>query len=268
MNKVAKKSIKNDRKVVNILGVDVLSTSQTEVIVSIKQKISHNDKFSIFTPNPELLLLASEDKMLKSVLNSAGYLIPDGVGLKYASWLLKGKLLNIIPGRILFEKMISLADQYRWKVFFLGGMGSEAEKAAEILSRKYRNIKIETFRGPILDKEGKTATDLDISLQKDAVDRINRFSPQILFVAFGNPKQEFWINKNIKTLKTNCVMAVGGTLRYISGMSKLPPQWMSKIGLEWLWRLITEPQRIGRILKAVFVFPVVVVLDRLRLKAS
>jgi N-acetylglucosaminyldiphosphoundecaprenol N-acetyl-beta-D-mannosaminyltransferase len=259
MNNILKKNIKNDRKAVNILGVDVLSTNETEVLAGITQKISHNEKFSIFTPNPELILLADKNRTLKEVLNNADYLIPDGVGLKYASGLLYGKSLSIIPGRILFEKLIGIADKHGWKVFFLGGKDNESQKASEVLRKKYKNIKIDTFGGPILDNKGQPATDLDTSLQKDAVDRVNKFGPQIVFVAFGNPKQEFWINQNIKSLKTNGIMAIGGTFRYISGMSKLPPQWVSKAGFEWMWRFISEPVRILRIFDAVIVFPVKII---------
>jgi N-acetylglucosaminyldiphosphoundecaprenol N-acetyl-beta-D-mannosaminyltransferase len=84
-------------------------------------------------------------------------------------------------------------------------------------------------------------------------------------VAFGNPKQEIWLYKNLAKLRVGGAMAVGGTFRYIAGMSKLPPKWMEKIGLEWLWRLFTEPRRLGRVFRAVVVFSIKVSLYKLRL---
>jgi N-acetylglucosaminyldiphosphoundecaprenol N-acetyl-beta-D-mannosaminyltransferase len=79
-------------------------------------------------------------------------------------------------------------------------------------------------------------------------------------VAFNNPKQEIWIYKNLKSLTVGGAMAVGGTFRYIAGLSKLPSAWMEKAGLEWLYRLITEPYRLRRVLNAFPVFPLRVFL--------
>jgi N-acetylglucosaminyldiphosphoundecaprenol N-acetyl-beta-D-mannosaminyltransferase len=95
------------------------------------------------------------------------------------------------------------------------------------------------------------------------VRQINTFKPQLLFVAFGNPKQEIWIHNNLPKLNVGGAMAVGGAFRYVAGISKLPPKWMAACGLEWLWRLITEPKRISRILNAVIVFPLKIILYKL-----
>ncbi len=230
---------------VNILEIKVLSTTITSVLASVRENIAHNRRFSIMTPNPEIVLASTKNKELKEALDSSDFSVPDGVGLSYASKFLYGKSLNIIPGRILFEKLISLANKRGWKVFFLGGLNDEAERAAENLRLNYKNIRIETF----------TKSKLDESFQREAVKLINNFSPQLLFVAFGYPKQEIWIHKNLKSLNVGGAMTVGGTFRYIAGMSKLPPKWMEKTGLEWFWRLITEPQRLGRIINASIIFP-------------
>ena len=97
----------------------------------------------------------------------------------------------------------------------------------------------------------------------DVIDKINKFAPEILFVAFGNPKQEIWIHKHLLELKVSGAMAVGGTLRYFAGFSILPPEFLEKAGLEWLWRLITEPTRIVRIFRAVVIFPLKVFIYKL-----
>lgn len=255
MKKNEKNSSQIAQNYVNILGIKVLSTTKTHLLTSIRENISHNNKFSILTPNPELVLASDKDEQLRTVLNKADFSVPDGVGLKYASIFLFGKSINIIPGRKLFIELIALANKKGWKVFFLGGMDNEAEEAAEKLGLNYKSVRIRTFAGPNLDKNGTPITDTDRKLQKEAIGLINRFSPHMLFVAFGNPKQELWIEKNLKGLNVNSVMAVGGTLRFIAGKSRLPPKWMEKMGFEWLWRLILEPYRLGRIFKATFIFP-------------
>ncbi|HTK03384.1 MAG TPA: WecB/TagA/CpsF family glycosyltransferase [Alphaproteobacteria bacterium] len=231
------KNKKNDYKkglvIKQIMGINVLSASAGDVLTSIEQNITHSNKFYVVTPNPELVLSAAKDPILKKALNSADFPVPDGVGLKLAI-----PNLNIIKGRELFLELIKLAQKNNWKVFLLGGLDNESE----IVAKKFGF----EFAG---------GAKITSNLSKDLVNRINKFKPDLLFVAFGNPKQEIFIYENINKLNVKGMMAVGGTFRYIAGLSKLPPKWMEKIGLEWLWRLITEPFRFKRIWNAVVVFP-------------
>lgn len=258
-----KNTVKKDQEIGQILGIKVISTQLVTLLTGIKENLSHNKRFYIVTTNPELVLMAQEDKDLAEALNDAQFSVPDGVGLNYASKFLFGRGLTVIPGRVLFMELIRLADKNRWKVFFLGGKGNEARLAAAKLQKIYKNIRIGTFRGPDLNKKGAAESEVDKKIGKDAVDKINEFGPKFLFVAFGNPKQEIWIHNNLSKLKIGAAMAVGGTFRYTAGLSVLPPVWMEKAGLEWLWRLINEPKRIGRIFNAVIVFPLKVFIYKI-----
>lgn len=263
MEKNQKNIAKKDRKYVNILGINIISNTKEEVLTRVNNYLSHNVKFYIVTPNPELVLMSQGNPELKKALNEAQIIIADGVGLSYASKFLYGKGVNIIHGRNLFMDLMGYMNRKKGKVFLLGGKDNEAEAAANKLKRKYEDIKISWMRGPILYKNASPATEVNEKIEKDTVDKINKFAPDMLFVAYGNPKQEIWLNKNYKSLKIGGGMAVGGTFRYISGMSKLPPKWMETLELEWLWRLFTEPERIGRIFNAVLVFSWRVLLKKL-----
>lgn len=263
MIKNIKKTTEKDRKFVNILGINIISTNSSELITWVNNFLTHNVKFYIVTPNPELVLMAQNKPELKKALNEADFPVPDGIGLSYASRFLYGKPVNIIHGRKLFIDLIEIADKNKLKVFLLGGKGDEAGAASRKLAAKYKEITIRSERGPNLNNEAGPEVEIDRKLEADAIDRINSFAPDLLFVAFGNPKQEIWINKNIDKLKVGGAMAVGGTFRYIAGMSKLPPQWMERLELEWLWRLLTEPKRIIRIFDAVVVFPLKVLIYKL-----
>ena len=221
------KSIDLPRKRVKILDVYVDSTSESSLLKVIGQKLASRHKFYIVTPNPEIALEASKDKLLAKIINEADISLPDGVGFK-----LVDPNLNIIHGRKLMESLISLAETKNWKVFFLGSQN-----------------------GPKLDQSGEPVTDLDTKVNKDIVNQINKIKPDIVFVGFGAPKQEKWIYKNIKNLNTKCLMTVGGAIDYHNGGKKLPPKWMEKMELEWLFRLYSEPGRLPRIFKAVFIFP-------------
>ena len=275
MDKNTKETTQKDRKYVNILGINIASTDINEVLTGVEQKISRSiesdsgaRKFSILTPNPELIVMSQNNVELKNALNSATYSIPDGVGLSYASKFLYGKELNIIPGRKLFDELIKLAVKRHWKVFLLGGMDNEAQLATEKLKTGNSletgdwRLEIGFHPGPCLDENAEPETEVDKRLQQDAVDKINKFAPDLLFVAFGNPKQEIWVMKNAKKLNAKCVMAVGGTFRYVASLSKLPPKWMEKAGLEWVYRLVTEPYRFGRIFNAFPIFPLKVFLSK------
>lgn len=244
-----------NRKYVNILGINVLSTTKDGVLTAIEEKVSSSIKFSILTPNPELVLASTSNPLLKEALNSADFAIPDGVGLNYASEFISGETLNIIPGRKLFLDLINLASKNKWRVFLLGGLNNEVGLAIKNLISLYPNISISSDKGMNLNEKGEPDTKVDIKLHSDVIKKINNFKPHLLFVAFGNPKQEIWIHNNLSKLNVNGVMAVGGTFRYIAGVSALPPKWMERTGLEWLWRLVTEPVRLKRIINAVIVFP-------------
>jgi N-acetylglucosaminyldiphosphoundecaprenol N-acetyl-beta-D-mannosaminyltransferase len=263
MRKNIKNTIKKDGNYVTILGVKVLSTTTSLLLASVTEKISHNAKFAIMTPNPELVLASTKNSELKISLNSASFSVPDGVGLNYASRFLNGQKLTIIPGRELFLDLIKQANERGWKVFLLGGYNHEAELTAKKLAAQYSNIKIAFDQGPNLTNQGVPVTEVDTKKEKDVIDKINKFTPKFTFVAFGNPKQEIWIYKNLSNLKTGGAMSVGGTFRYIAGMSPFPPKWMVQLGLEWLFRLVTEPYRLGRIFRAVIVFPLRVLASKI-----
>lgn len=240
------------------MEITVNSTETSEVLTCVDDFISHsvsvaghNAKFYIVTPNPELILMAQKDKKLKEALNGADISIPDGVGLKIADPKLK-----IIKGRELFLELIKLAAKNRWKVFLLGGLGDEAELAARKLQIANSKLQIEYLKGPKLDSRARPLTAQDSELERKAIEKINEFKPQLLFVAFGNPRQEIWVHDNLSKLNIGGAMCVGGTLRYVAGLSRLPPKFISKLGLEWLWRLVTEPERVGRVFRAVVIFPI------------
>ena len=287
MKKNKKNTQENGRKQANILGIKMDSTSVPRVLARVRWFISHSKKFYIVTPNPELVLMAQADQELKKALNGAKVSIPDGIGLSQANkflslaapgnkflrvvasffqgiavgfatffakeWLTDS--LEVIKGRDVAIKLIALANKMGWKVFFLGGRGDEAEKAAYKLRLNYKRVKIESFKGPELNDKAEPVSEVNRLMLFDAIVKINNYRPHLLFVAFQNPKQEKWIRNNLGRLKIGGAMAVGGTFRYIAGYSKLPPKWMEKAGLEWVWRLLTEPRRFRRIFNAWPVFP-------------
>jgi len=247
----------------NIFGISLNSTSTSEVLDFVSLRLESKEKFYIVTPNPEIMLAAKDDWLLKDSLQKADFAVPDGIGLKFAYRLLHNEKLNIIKGRELFNSLINLADEKALRVYFVGGEKGETEKSIEILSKTHKNIKFKTHKTPKYGQNGQPISDDDKKMHKELIASIKMFEPDLIFVGMTPPKQEKWILRNFFRLSAVGAMTIGGTFNYISGNSKLPPKWMSEIGLEWLWRVISEPKRIKRIINAVIVFPWTIFLVKL-----
>jgi N-acetylglucosaminyldiphosphoundecaprenol N-acetyl-beta-D-mannosaminyltransferase len=244
-----------------ILGINVSSTHKREVLSFFETKVARQEKFLVVTPNPEIIVQAQRDRKLTDIINTAALAIPDGVGLGLA-WRFLGLpgSLELIKGRELFLDLLKLSDKNGWRTFFLGDKTVFATK--QKLSSSFSKVKIQAAEGPWLDSDASPISERESVKEQGCIAKINKFKPHLLFVGFGAPKQEKWVSKWLPKLSTQGVVVVGGTFDYIAGKAALPPEWMDKSGLEWLWRLINQPSRLGRVINAVFVFPLKVLLEK------
>lgn len=169
--------------------------------------------------------------------------------------------LKVIKGRDLFLDLLKLADDKRYKVFLLGSTRRVLKRTVTQISQKYPSVRLKTYHGAKLDSNSVPLDDKQIRSDEKSVRLINRFQPDILFVAYGAPKQEKWVYRNINNLKTGIVMVVGSSFDYLAGTRKPVPQPIENMGLEWLWRLLTGSQNMKRIFNAVIKFPYLVVTD-------
>lgn len=229
-----------------LLGVGFSDLSLREVLEYITENIKKKgEKFYIVTPNPELLVLASDDFKYKKILNSADLALADGVGVILASKFLQKEIKHKITGVDLMESLCKEVNDWPITVSFLGGRPGIAEKTAECLKKINSSLKVAFAGGEIANFNNFPASD-------------------ILFVAFGSPKQELWIEKNLKRLPVRVVIGVGGAFDFVSGSIPRAPRWMRKAGLEWLFRLIIQPWRAKRQLSLIkFIF--LVILEKLGL---
>lgn len=257
--KMKKKSLKQLR----ILSVGISSTTKEQVLGFVIDSLKKRCKFFISTPNPEIVLLAQNDKTLLEALNSADLAIADGVGLVWAARALGLGKIQRIPGRIMFEDLLVMANRKHLKVYLLGATKGANEKSILKIKKEYPRIKAKGRSDIFVNKEAYSDNENDIKMHIDILRDINAFKPDILFVALGAPKQEKWIYNNLKNLDIGGAMAVGGTLDTFSGQVKKPPLWASGLGLEWLWRVVHEPSRIRRILNAIIIFPLLVAKNKL-----
>lgn len=223
----------------NILGVDVSPLSYEDLKKSIEKDIENNKKSFIVAINPEKILKARKDEKLKELLNNATYEIPDGIGVIYASKLRKGNIKTRITGIDSMEMLCKLSEEKKYKIFMYGAKEETIKKAKENLEIKFPNIQIVgTINGYEKDND-------------KIISSINKSKADIVFVALGSPKQEYWITENMDKVSAKIFQGVGGSFDVFSGNIKRAPKWMQKIGLEWLYRLIKEPKRIFRQIKLV-----------------
>lgn len=214
-----------------VLGINIDDINIEQALEIVTGWLSKSGKHYIVTPNPEIIVMAQKDGELKRVINNADLAIPDGAGLKLTT-----DIECITPGIDLMEELIKLASEKGFTIGLLGGRDGVAKKAAECLLRKYPKLKI-SFAGPggEIDNNG-ILKDQDLGFKK----------ADLLFVAFGPPKQEKWIAKNLPKLNVKVSMAVGGAFDYLSGNVPRAPKWIRNLGLEWLFRLLVQPWRIKR----------------------
>jgi len=252
----------------SILGVDVSTNTKDELLQEVSDYLKKKSKtsFTIVTPNPEQMVYTQKDARFRKILNSADIALPDGIGIVWAMNRLKnnapqpplskrgsvsGGVIKRIPGIEFAEELIKIAAQNNYHVGLVGGRINIAQKALERLQKKYPKlngwaedgpeIKISNLKSQISSEE----TPLE-ELQK----KIKRTNTRLLFIGFGAPKQEFFIeaiSHQPSAIRQNVVlMVVGGSFDVWSGRIRRAPLFIRGLGFEWLWRLFQEPWRIKR----------------------
>lgn len=211
----------------------------------------------IFTPNPEMAVKAQKDENFKNILNAGDLNLCDGFGLALACRLAGTKAPRITGANFMLELCQVAAEEGR-SVYLLGsGEDEVVRKAAENLKQQFPNLKIAGCdKGPAISENFQSVDNSTIQL-------INQSRPDILFVAFGMGKQEKWIHENLSKMPSvKIAMGVGGAFDYLSGKVKRAPLLMRKVGLEWMYRLLTQPRRFERIFNATIRFTYLLISSR------
>lgn len=237
-----------------VLSVRIDALRYEEVLSFIKDAIENSRKVQIATVNNEFIVEAQKNKKFALVLDSCSLCLPDSAGIVWAiNKIYKEKILKT-PGADLFNKICSLAKNKDFGIFLLGGRKGVGEISKAKLTKEYVGLNIVgSIDGIIVDPS---------NCQENIINTINESRAEIVFVALGAPKQELWISNNLSRLNPHVFIGIGGTLDFISGKIKRAPSWARKLNLEWLFRLIQEPKRFGRIVRAVIVFPYLILRSK------
>ncbi|MFA5184660.1 MAG: WecB/TagA/CpsF family glycosyltransferase [Patescibacteria group bacterium] len=229
----------------NVLGINLSETDAGEALKKALGFLSEGGQHYIVTPNPEIILRSHQDEELFYILNKADLSIADGSGLKLAG-LLAGIKVPRVTGADLTFQLLSAAAEQGIKIAVLnwrGGLSRHSE-IEQALRRKYPRLSF-----LVLDASRSQP------LAPKIIDRINDFSPAILFNTFGSPYQEKAIYHNLKKVPSvRLALGIGGSFDYLTGRALRAPRFLRAAGLEWFWRLLQQPKRWKRIYNATVVF--------------
>lgn len=223
---------------INILGTGVDDISEEKAVDFILE-LARDKKRShlVVTVNAEFVMLAKRNKEFSRILQGADLALADGWWVAFSRLILGGKEQQRVTGVDLIEKLAQKCAENAVGMGFLGGFGDVAKTVAERQKSKYKKLNV-IFAGP---GDSTIGSDLRLKLPELINKRID-----ILMVAYGMGRQEFWIDWARKYLDVGVFIGVGGAFDYLAKVKKRAPKPMQNLGLEWLWRLAQEPARIWR----------------------
>jgi len=218
---------------VDVLGVGFDRVDLAGATERILRRLDGGERTFVITANPEFVMLARRDADVARIAREADLVVADGAGVVAASRMLEDPVPRV-PGRLLVDSLVPQLGSRRAPTFFLGAGPGVAEKAAAALHR----------RAPDLRIAGCHAGSPDPREDESTVARIRESGAEILLVAYGMPKQERWIARNLAALPSvRLAIGVGGVFDQLAGRQRVAPRLLHAIGLEWLWRLLHEPWR-------------------------
>lgn len=221
---------------INILGVNISVLNMKETVAKAKLFLNEEKPHMIFTPNSEIIYMAYKDAVFADILNSADINTADGIGVVYASKILKRPLSERVAGYDFLNELIKESAKMNKRVFLFGSKPGVAELAGKELEKRYPGIVIcGTRDGYFKDEESE-----------NIAEQIKNTSPDIVLVCLGAPKQEKWIYNHKDRLGAKIIMGAGGSLDVLAGKVERAPEKWQKLGLEWAYRLKKEPKRILR----------------------
>lgn len=234
-----------ERNLVNILGYGVDTFSFDEAVDFIM-----NSHGQVVTINPEMIINANKNPEFASIINNAEMVVPDGVGIQLGLKLL-GKNIKRIPGIDLGKALLQRAYYLKKTVAMIGATNSVIENAVVNIKSKWPDLNLVYYHDGYFEDNETVSEQLVIS------------SPDLVLVALGSPKQEFFINSLKSKLPHSVFIGLGGSFDVWAGAVKRAPQIYQKLGIEWLYRLITEPKRFRRIFPTMPIFVFKVIKERL-----
>ncbi|MBE7040557.1 MAG: WecB/TagA/CpsF family glycosyltransferase [Ruminococcaceae bacterium] len=223
---------------IDILGVLVDHVDMAGALARLQGFLNEDTAHAVFTPNSEIIMVAHKDPEFCKTLNSGDLIVADGIGVVYASKILKAPLPERVAGFDLSSKLIESVKDGSRSLYFFGGKPGVAELAIQNLKEQYPDLCVCGFSDGYFDE----------AKEKQIIEDIKTKKPDILFVCLGAPKQEKWIADHKDELGAKLLLGVGGSLDVWAGTVERAPEKYQKAGLEWFYRLMKQPSRFFRML--------------------
>lgn len=230
-----------------VINQEINNLDYAEVVERIDAAIQHKDRLSIATVNPEFIVRATRDEKFAQTLRDFLLRVADGTGIVLLSRIFgKGKFKTKVTGADLVPRIIKLALHKQYKVMFFGSTEEVARAVEAKLKKQHPALLFKCFAGGAINPD---------QVSDEVLTTIGSYKPDVLVVGLGAPKQEYFIANYQKKLAVPVAIGAGGTIDFLAGAARRAPTLMRSLGLEWLWRLFTEPHRWRRIFTATLVFP-------------
>lgn len=222
---------------IDVMGVQFDNVTMAQAIEKAKALLDEPGASYCVTPNAEIVYEAMHDQAFCELLNGAALVLPDGAGTVLGAKLLGTPLQEKVAGIDFAANLLGVLEAQGKSLYLLGSKPGIGEKAAEKMLEKHPKLRICGIADGYFKEEAPV------------IEKINQAKPDVLFVCLGAPKQEKFMKAHQEELDVRLMIGLGGSLDGFAGTVKRAPKWMIRLQLEWLYRLIKEPKRIGRMMR-------------------
>ena len=225
---------------IRLLNTEVDNLTMAEAVDAVDRLIQKRAVANIVTPNLDHIVMLEKDEEFQKIYRDAALVLTDGQPLVWYSKLKGTPIVEKVSGSDLFPEVCAMCARKGYSVFFFGAAEGVAEKAAEVLQKRYPGLKVAGVLSPVFGFEkNPEQTEQYVGLIREA-------KPDVLAIALGTPKGEKFAYRNLKALGVPAVLNIGATFDFIAGKVQRAPKRMSRCGLEWLYRAMQDPKRLVR----------------------
>ena len=222
---------------IDVMGVQFDNVTMEQALCRAEELLQAGQAQYCVTPNAEIVYEAMHDASFAKLLNEAALVLPDGAGVVLGAKILGTPLQQKVAGIDFAHNLLGVMEKSGKKLYLLGSKPGIAELAAENMQKEFPRLQICGTADGYFKEEGPV------------IEKINAAKPDVLFVCLGAPKQELFMKRYQQELNVSLMIGLGGSLDGFAGTVKRAPKWMIRLQLEWLYRLIKEPKRFGRMLR-------------------
>jgi N-acetylglucosaminyldiphosphoundecaprenol N-acetyl-beta-D-mannosaminyltransferase len=235
-----------------MFGIDIDAIDQATAVTEIVGWCGRRERGIVVTPNLDHVMKFREDAAFRSAYRKAKLVLADGAPIVWLSQLGRPRLTRV-TGADLVVPLCEAARQSGRSVFLVGSTFRSLSRAAQRLSVAIPGLEVAGIYAPSFGFFRSTEE------RAQMVEIINAAEPAILLVAFGAPKQEVWADETQQQLDVSAIVCVGAGLDFVAETTRRAPRFWRRLGMEWMWRVLTEPRRLGgRYLRIILWLPVLI----------